>query len=255
MPEALNRTLARGLEMLELLSGHPEGLELNQIAREMGLPKSSAFSLAHTLARCQYLRRAEDSGRFTLGLRMFEVGSAAVNREDVAGVLRRHMLDISRACNETMHCGIMLGMDILYIDKVESTQSIRMASRVGVRMPLHATAMGKAMLACLSPEEVKSLYAGKPLTALTPGTVTDLSLLQKQLEGVRAAGFAVEAQECEANVSCVAVAIPDRDGRPAYALSISAPSFRMEQEEAERWGRLLAAAREDIKRSCKAFGL
>lgn len=252
MAETLNRTLSRGLEMLELLSEHPEGLELRQIAKAMGMPKSSAFNLLHTLSQYKYLRRPDNSPRYQLSLRMFEVGSAAVNHVDVTGVLRQYMADISRACNETMHCGIMSGLDVLYIDKVESTQSIRMSSHVGVRMPLHATAMGKAFLACFTDGQVRGMYGERTLEPLTKNTVTDMNELLGQLAVVRQAGYATENQESNLNVSCVGVAIRGRDDLPAYALSISAPSFRMGEGEIAAYGQMLLRAQRKIQRVLRA---
>ena len=252
MPETLNRTLSRGLEMLELLSEHPDGMELHQIAKAMQMPKSSAFNLLHTLLSYKYVRKPDNSPRYQLGLRLFEVGSAAVNHVDVTSVIRQYMADISRSCNETMHCGILSGLDVLYIDKMESTQSIRMSSHVGVRMPLHATAMGKAFLACLTNDEVLSLYDGMELVALTPNTITHLSALLKQLEIIRQTGYATENQESNQNVSCIGVAIKGKDDRPAYALSISAPSFRMGENELAGYGQMLLRAQRKIQRVLRA---
>ncbi len=252
MPETINRTLSRGLEILELLSENPEGLELHQIAKAMEMPKSSAFNLLHTLMQYKYLHKADNSPRYQLGLKLFEVGSAAVNHVDVTSVIRQYMADISRACNETMHCGILSGLDVLYIDKMESTQSIRMSSHVGVRMPLHTTAMGKAFLACLTEDEVRSLYDGRELIALTPHTITDIGILVKQLEVVRQDGYATETQESNTNVSCIGVAIRGRDDRPVYALSISAPSFRMGESEIAAYGQMLLRAQRKIQRVLRA---
>lgn len=252
MPETLNRTLSRGLEMLELLSENPDGLELHQVAKAMQMPKSSALNLLHTLLSYKYVRKIDGSPRYQLGLKLFEVGSAAVNHVDITSVIRQYMSDISRACNETMHCGILSGLDVLYIDKMESTQSIRMSSHVGVRMPLHATAMGKAFLACFAEDEVRSLYEGRELNALTPCTITDLDVLLKQLESIRRAGYATETQESNLNVSCIGVAIRGRDDRPAYALSISAPSFRMGERELDAYGQMLLRAQRKIQRVLRA---
>lgn len=252
MPETINRTLSRGLEILELLSEHPDGLELHQIAKAMEMPKSSAFNLLYTLMQHKYIRKPEHSPRYQLGLKLFEVGSAAVNHVDVTAVIRQYMTDISRACNETMHCGILSGLDVLYIDKMESTQSIRMSSHVGVRMPLHATAMGKAFLACFTDEEVRNLYRGVQMTSLTPHTITDAETLLRQLQIIRQAGYAMETQESNLNVSCIGVSILGRDDKPAYALSISAPSFRMGEGEIAAWGQMLLRAQRKIQRVLRA---
>ncbi len=252
MPETINRTLSRGLEILELLSEHPDGLELHQVAKAMEMPKSSAFNLLQTLVQHKYIRKPENALRYQLGLKLFEVGSAAVNHVDVTSVIRQYMTDISRACNETMHCGILSGPDVLYIDKMESTQSIRMSSHVGVRMPLHATAMGKAFLACFTDEQVRALYQGVQMASLTPHTITDADTLLKQLQVIRQAGYAMETQESNLNVSCIGVAILGRDDKPAYALSISAPSFRMGESEIAAWGQMLLRAQRKIQRVLRA---
>ncbi|MDD2647724.1 MAG: IclR family transcriptional regulator [Eubacteriales bacterium] len=251
MSELSNRTLARGLDMLELLSENPQGLELHQIARLMELPKSTAYNLARTLTACKYAYK-QDDGKYLLGLKMFEVGSAAVNDLDITAVIRQYMRQVYNECNETMHCGMMTGREVVYIDKLESTRSVRMSSRIGVRMPLHATAMGKALLASLTDAEIESLYSGVTLEKLTDKTITSLSDLLTEMGRVREAGFAVERGENCEGVTCQAVAIIARDGKPQYALSISAPSFRLTEEEETANAALLLRAKRKIERFLKA---
>jgi DNA-binding IclR family transcriptional regulator len=252
MSELSNRTLSRGLDMLELLSENPQGLELHQIARMMSLPKSTAYNLAQTLTSSKYAFKQED-GKYLLGLKMFEVGSAAVNDLDLAAVIRQYMQEVYRECNETMHCGMITGREVVYIDKLESTRSVRMSSRIGVRMPLHAPAMGKAMLAAYSDAEIMSLYSGVTLEALTDKTITSLPKLVSEMKPIREAGFAVERGENCEGVTCQAVAITGRDGKPQYALSISAPSFRLSAEEEAANAALLARAKRKIERFMKSL--
>lgn len=250
--EPVNRTLQRGLSILELLSEHPDGLELHEIADALTLPKSSAHNLMQTLLCARYVRLTP-AGRYQLTLKTFEVGAAVVQHTDVTQVLRQYMQQAFAECNETMHCGVLSGREVLYIDKIESTQSIRMASHVGIRMPLYATAMGKAFLAEMSDDAVRALYADQPPTALTAHTITHVDELLAQLRVIRGRGWAMEDQENADNVSCVGVAIADRDGRPAYALSISAPSFRMTEERAEACAALLLRAKRRIQRVLRAL--
>lgn len=252
MTEAANRTLQRGLTILELLSEHPDGLELHEIAKELALPKSSAHNLMQTLLALRYVRLTAAS-RYQLTLKTFEVGAAVVQTTDVTQVLRQYMQQAFADCNETMHCGVLSGREVLYIDKIESTQSIRMASHVGIRMPLYATAMGKAFLAEMSNEEVRSLYPEAELPALTERTITHVDELIRQLDAIRRRGWAMEVQENAENVSCVGVAILGRDNRPAYALSISAPSFRMTEERLESCAALLRRAKRRIERVLRAL--
>ena len=128
MAELPNRTLGRGLAMLELLSQRPDGLKLYEIADALGLARSTAFNLARTLVELDYAWFDAQTNRYTLGLKMFEVGSASLHRLDIVAVIRNCMTEIYRQINETMHLGVRAEKDILYIDKIESTRSIRMIS-------------------------------------------------------------------------------------------------------------------------------
>ena len=252
MGETLNRTLQRGLNILELLSEHPDGLELHEIARALTLPKSTAHNLMQTLLAMRYVRLTP-AARYQLTLKTFEVGAAVAQGTDVGQVLRQYMMKAFAECNETMHCGVLAGRKVLYIDKIESTRSIRMASHVGIRMPLHATAMGKAFLAAMDDRQVRALLSGEPLERLTPSTITDMDALLAQLAEIRARGWATEAEENAENVCCVGVAVMDRDGQPAYALSISVPSFRVDEALTARYGALLMQAKHRIERVLRAL--
>ncbi|MDR3052117.1 MAG: IclR family transcriptional regulator [Oscillospiraceae bacterium] len=224
-----NRSLARGLDILALLSETPRGLALHEIARALRLPKSSAFNLIHTLLEKQFLRYDADTAHYALSLRMFELGASARLHISAESVIRRYMREISTACNETVHCGVLDGMDVVYVDKVESTRSIRMSSRIGMRLPLYCTAMGRAMLATLPDDAVRARLAGQRFQSLTPRTISDMDALLRELAAVRAQGYASESEETNENVCCVGVAIRGRDGDAQYAISVSMPTFRAEE--------------------------
>ena len=252
MAEIPNRTLSRGLRMLELLSRHPEGLALYELADHLALPRSTAFNLARTLTDLDYLLFDAKTNRYTLGLRMFEVGSAAIQRLDILSVIRSRMTEIYHEINETMHLGIRTELDVLYIDKLESTRSIRMTSYVGCRQPMYATALGKAMLADMTDERVSSLYRHCNFQRLTERTISSRPELLRQLAHVRERGYALERDESAPGVSCAAVAIQDQAGEPMYAVSVSVPSFRVQDEELNHYGRLLLSAREQVNRYIRA---
>ncbi len=252
MAEVANRTLQRGLNVLELLSEHPDGLELHEIANTLSMPKSSAHNLMQTLLSMRYVRLTP-SAQYQLTLKTFEVGAAVVQGTDINQVVRQYMMKAFNECNETMHCGVLAGRKVLYIDKIESTRSIRMASHVGIQMPLHATAMGKAFLAAMPEEDARRLLMRETLEQLTPHTITDVDALMLQLREIRERGWALEDEENTESVCCVGVAVLDRDGKPAYALSISAPSFRMNEELQETYGALLITAKHRIERVLRAL--
>lgn len=251
MAEIPNRTLQRGLEMLELLAAHPDGLALRDFSQKLDLPRSSAFNLAQSLVKLGYASQQEDTGRYRMGLKMFEIGAGAVQQVDVMELIRECMAEIHSRINETMHLGVRSGRETLYIDKLDSTQSIRMSSYVGAHAPLHCTALGKAILSTYADEEITSLYQDKPLKAFTAHSITSMDQLFSQLKNVRQDGYAVECEENNENVCCVAVPLRNRTGRAVYALSISAPLFRMGEEARRHCAELLMEAQPRIERFLK----
>ena len=251
MAEIPNRTLQRGLDMLELLGAHAEGLALCELAQALRLPRSTAFNLAQTLTRLGYATQREDTGKYRLGLKMFEIGAGAMHQVDVMELIRGCMAEVHHKINETMHLGVRAERDTLYIDKLDSTQSIRMTSYVGSRAPLYCTALGKAILSTMDDDEVRRLYADTPMTALTPHSITSLDRLLEQLAEVRSRGYAVEREESNENVCCVAIPLRNREGRAVYALSVSAPSFRMGEEAIAHCADLLLGIQPRIEQVLK----
>ncbi len=248
MAEPLNRSLARGLDMLTLLGESKHGLELHEIAKALDIPKSSAFNLLHTLLDMQFVEYQASSSRYKLSMKMFEIGAKAVRRTNIDTVIREQMQEIYLAMNETVHCGVQDGTDVVYIDRIESTRSIRMTARIGFRIPLYCTAMGRAILACLPDSQVRELLKEQEFKQLTPYTVPDLETLISSLQKVREAGYAIESQESNENVCCMGVAACDREGIPRYAISVSAPIFRMNEAAQKKCKEQLLRAKETIER-------
>ena len=133
---------------------------------------------------------------------------------------QRNQASREAAAQPAVHLGVRAERDTLYIDKLDSTQSIRMTSYVGSRAPLYCTALGKAILSTMDDDEVRRLYADVPMTALTPHSITSLDRLLEQLAEVRSMGYAVEREESNENVCCVAIPLRNREGRAVYALSV-----------------------------------
>jgi len=249
MAEVPNRTLQRGLQLLELLGKHPEGLTLAELTQMLSLPRSTGFNLAQSLVKMGYAFQSEDTGKYRLGLKMFETGASAVQQMDVMEIIRTCMTKIHGQINETMHLGVRSGTETIYIDKRDSTQSIRMSSYVGAHAPLHCTSLGKAILSTYSDDEIRQIYDGREqLPAITEHTITDMAHLLSQMNLIRQTGYAVEREENNANVACVAVPLRNQSGRALYALSISAPLFRMGEEQMKSCAQLLLEVQPRIER-------
>lgn len=237
--------LRRGLRILDTFSSHGD-LGVNEIARHVGMHKSTVSRLCATLESAGYLERDLASNRFRLGARIYQLAGSTSPTADVRVVARPVMLELVEASRETATLGVREANDIVTIDVVDGLNSIRMATRVGMRTQVHASAVAKAILAYLPTHEVDELLRDWPMIALTPNTVTDPAALREKLAEVRERGYALDMEELEVGLRCVAAPIRDPLGRAVAGISISGPRHRMTDEAIRRFGPLVRAAGEQV---------
>lgn len=246
MPEKSGvQSVERIFALIERLAAHPGGASLQLLAQDTGLAKSTVHRLLNSLVQLGYAGQDAESGHYRLTLKMFELSSGIVDRMDIMGVARLHLERLAQRTGEAVHLVIRDGRDIVYIYKTESGP-MRMSSRVGLRSPLYCTGVGKAILATLPAEDVAEIWSHSHPHKLTARTVTDLAQLQAQLAEVRANGYAVDDEENELGVRCVAVAIPGPDGRAESAFSISGLTPYMTPERIRRIAAMALDSRTDI---------
>ena len=239
------QSVERIFALIELLAAHPAGASLQTLAQGTALAKSTVHRLLASLVGLGYVSQEETSGRYRLTLKMFELSSGIVNDMAIMEVAKAHLERLAQRTGETVHLVIRDGQDIVYIYKTENGP-MRMSSRVGMRSPLYCTGVGKAILATLPAGEVAQVWAASRPRKLTERTVADLPHLQEQLETVRAKGYAVDDEENELGVRCVAVAIPGPDGRADSAFSISGLTPYMTPERIRRIAAMALDSRTDI---------
>ena len=239
------QSVERIFQLIEQLAAHPTGVSLQKLAGETGLAKSTVHRLLASLVSLGYAAQEPETGRYRLTLKMFELSSGIVNSMEIMDVAKAHLERLSQRTGEAVHLVIRDAQDIVYIYKTESGP-MRMSSRVGLRSPLYCTGVGKAILATLPPEEVEDVWNHSNLKKLTSRTVVDLTEMQEQLAEVRANGYAIDDEENEMGVRCVAVAIPGPDGRAESAFSISGLAPYMTPERIRRVAALALDTRTDI---------
>ena len=239
------QSVERIFQLIEQLVSHPAGASLQRLAQETGLAKSTVHRLLASLVSLGYAAQEPETGRYRLTLKMFELSSGIVNSMEIMDVAKAHLERLSQRTGEAVHLVIRDARDIVYIYKTESGP-MRMSSRVGLRSPLYCTGVGKAILATLPPEEVEDVWNHSSLKKLTSRTVVDLTEMQDQLAEVRANGYAIDDEENEMGVRCVAVAIPGPDGRAESAFSISGLAPYMTPERIRRVAALALDTRTDI---------
>lgn len=244
MPQEQHRATTRVLDILESVSASGGGLTLTELALSLGAPKSSLFPIVHTLEERRYLRQDAGSGKYTMGPSALTLGASFAAERGWKPIVQV-MKNIVSQCQETCQLGILDRGDVLYVEKVDSPQAIRMISWVGKRLPANATAIGKALLSGLGNDEIRALYADG-LPRLTEQTVTDLDTLLAQLELVRAGGFATECEESTPQLACWALPLRRRQ-HVFSALSVSVPLFRYEEEKVNQVCQCLLDARTEIE--------
>ena len=198
------------------------------LSAQLGFHKSTTHRLVTSLQYMGYIRQDEESLKYELSLKFLEIGGKIVEQMNMASLVHPSLKKLSEQTGETVHLVRSEGTEAVYIDKVESNvRSIRMVSRVGSRIPLYCSGVGKALLAELPDPEIREIWNSSEIVSLTPYTVTKFQDLMERIGTVRKVGYAMDDEENEEGVRCIAVSIPDYHKEPVYALSISAPVSRM----------------------------
>lgn len=238
------RAVDRALDALELLAAREGPATLSELSREVGVPKSTLLGILRTLVARGWLQ--ETAGGFAIGSGSLAVGTAYVNSDWVVDHAAPVLDGLLASLGETVHLACLDGADVLYLAKRESTHALRMFSAIGRRLPAHATALGKAMLAEKGDDAVRTLTA-HPLEALTPHTITDPTALVAEVHQTRERGYAVDRGENAEGICCFAVALPAGEAGP-HAISVSIPVLRLTPELEDRATQALLAARGSFAR-------
>lgn len=224
------QSVMRAIDILESFDSGSAELGVSDISRAVGLHKSTVYGLLNTLAQRGYVDQDPASGKYRLGIKLFEMGCRVTDRMDLQTQAVPVLEDLVSKFQETVHLVVRDGRDVVYVAKRECARSVRIASSVGRRLPCYCTGVGKAMLSELSEEELDALYKGRELRAFTRNTITDLDRLKQELRAIRERGYSFDMEEFDVGVRCVAAAVKDHTGRVVGALSIAGPASRMTQE-------------------------
>lgn len=221
----MEKTLAKGLAVLEALIRRAEPCGVSDLASELGISKSNAHRLLNTLLETGFV--VSENGRYKASLKTWELGTRVIKHFDVREIARPAMTRLVRDTAEGVRLTVLdpERLEVVYIDKLDSPQDVRTVGEVGTRAPAHCTSMGKVLLAFQDEALVKR--ASRRMKAYTKRTIVKPADLMRELERVRSEGYAVNNREYSPQVVGVAAPIFDRDGNVVAALSIAAPAERM----------------------------
>ncbi|MBE6727982.1 MAG: IclR family transcriptional regulator [Ruminococcaceae bacterium] len=228
------QSVERTFAIIELLSKNKE-MSISELSRLSQLHKTTVFRLLNTLMSLGYVYQNEKSEQYGLTYKFLKISSFGLSHHDIRNEMKPLLKELSHKCGETVHLVERNGNNVVYIDKFESNKnSVRMVSRIGMELGMTTTAVGKALLSKCDDDEVLSVWNSSEHTAKTEYTITDFDLFKGEIDRVRLLGYAVDNEENELGVRCVAVALPDCYGEYKYAVSVSAPINRMDEETVKK---------------------
>jgi DNA-binding IclR family transcriptional regulator len=250
-PDARIQSIGRAKAILDVLADQPAWVRLKDIALRTGLVKATVFNLTSALADVGLVEHDPAQGAYRLGLQALVYGRAVERRLDIVGIMRPYLTRLCAETLETVNLALPGPLDSVIVESLEGSQSVRVTSYAGTRASYHATACGRALLAFDPESERRHLADLGPLRQLTPHTTTELSALESILSACRRDGYVCEVEENEIGGACVAAPVLV-SGRPAAAVSIAGPAFRMTETKRRELGSNLVAALRPAARELEA---
>lgn len=219
--------LGKALAVLQAFTVDETELGFAELGRRTGLAKATLHRTLAELVEHRLLERPD--GRYRLSGLVFELGMRAAVERSLLEVATPYLEDLLGRTHETVHLGVREGSEVVYVAKTGGHRQVDAPSRLGGRMPLHATAIGKVLLAH-APPEVRDTVLRGPLTRRTPRTVVNVEVLRRQLDRAVERGVALEHEESAVGITCVAAVVADRDGGAHAAVSVTGPVHRFDPE-------------------------
>lgn len=249
-------SLAKGFRVLEAFTSDTPELVLAEVARRAGIDNATAFRLLNTLAMLGYVGKVPGTRAFRLTLKCLDLGFNAIAHADLRTLARPILRNLVGEVNEAASIGVLEGADVVYVERIQAGMTrLGVEIRIGARVPVYSTAIGRAILAFLPRETQIHTLNARPRVKLTEHTPTDLDTLLARLEQVRVRGYALSDQETVSGLRVLSAPVLDLDGAPVAGLSVAAPALRMSLTEFEQAasGPVVAAA-QALARALHASG-
>ena len=241
------QVLDRAINILEFIGSQSSGeAALPELSAAMKLHKTTTHRIAHVLESRGLLRRGLDSNRYRLGLHLYDLGCQALDHVNIRDEARPLMTRVAYEVGETVHLALLDRTEVLYIDRVEAQRSLTMGSKLGARNPVYCTALGKAILAYSPEVEVDHSLAGLRMEARTRNTITNVLFLKRELERIRDRGYAIDDEEIEEGIRCIAAPVLNAGARAVAAMSVSGPSSRITPDRYQLIGKTMMKAAQEL---------
>ena len=224
-------SLEKGLRVLEVLSNEKE-MSVSAVAKKLGYNRAASHRFLSTLKDLGYVDKNEDNSYY-LTLKVLELGMKVANRMEIRQVARPFMQELASAFDETVNLGYFDGQDILHLDKIDSSEILRIDTPLGSHAPAYCTALGKAILAHQDKEDLDAYFNRTKLKNVSPKTIVSRKALKQEFIGIKEKGVAYDNEELATGLCCVAAPVFDHTGKCRYAISVSGPSMRLDNRKME----------------------
>ncbi|MFA5536740.1 MAG: IclR family transcriptional regulator [Bacillota bacterium] len=222
------RSVERAMEVLIAL-GKESPLGVTELANKLNLHKSTVHRLVATLESRSFVEKEPNKGGYRLGLRLLELGGSVSSRLELCQEAKPYLKNLSRRTGYTAHLVVLSGYDPIYIEKVENPNGYVKYSQIGKRLPINATAAGKVLLAYLTEREVDDIL-NESLVAYTKNTIIDAKVLREHLREIKTVEYALDMEELEIGLCCIAAPVRDNSGNVVAAVSLSGVGAAMKQD-------------------------
>ncbi|HXE12290.1 MAG TPA: IclR family transcriptional regulator [Bryobacteraceae bacterium] len=241
-------SVRKALELLGCFSPQAPSWPLSELARHLQIPKSTAHNLLRTLQSLDFVRQSPETRTYQLGPRAMELGLVFASNSDILSHARTVMNRLAEKTGETVKIGILSNDQVLIMAAVESAHQLHTRGDLGTRWPLHSSSLGKAILSTLQPEELAEVLGSKGMRQFTKNTISTLEEMELEVKRIRARGYAVDQQENEAGVCCVAAPISATLQGVSGAIGVSGPCVRIRDKAISELGQQVMAASQAIAR-------
>lgn len=244
------QSVDRVFQIMELLSEYPKGLALMDICAQTGLPKATVSRMLCALSDNGYAVQDTENRKYRLTRRLFEIGSRVADSANILTAARPFLDQLARQTGEAVHLVSRVKDEVVYLYKEEGASiGVRMGSYVGLHNPMYCTGVGKSILAFLPDEEITAIWNRSEITQFTENTITTIEKLYEEINKIRSLGYALDMEEHEPGVRCIAAPILDLKRNPIAAISLSAPSIRMSADRIDALVPLVLQTAAQISRS------
>jgi IclR family KDG regulon transcriptional repressor len=242
------QSVERTFDIIEALSHEKDGLGLTDIGKKVGLHKSTVFRLLSSLAEKGYIDKNPKTANYRLSLKFIELSSTFLNNLELKTEALPFLKKLASLTTQAVYFAILDDWEVIYIEKVETFESIRKYDIIGKRAPSYCTALGKALLSGLSEDEIRERFQGIPLTSFTPNTITTLDRLIREVDLIRARGWSEDDEEYEEGVRCIASPIYDYRNSVIAAISTSGPKNIISKDKTKEISQYVVDAARDISK-------